>query len=64
MDAPCFVEVATTECMVRCCFAIGAVLVVYHNIIYFGLRFSILGIKVDNGELKRERRLYDSGIRD
>jgi hypothetical protein len=49
-------EVTTTERMVRYRFAIGAVLTVCYGIIYFGLRFSTLGTKADNGELKDQPR--------
>ena len=38
--------------MVRNRFVIGAALTVCHDVIYLGLRFSILGIKLDNGEIQ------------
>ncbi len=51
-------EVITTECMVRYCLAIGAVLTVCYDIIYLGLRFSTLRTKVDNGELYDQTRNF------
>jgi hypothetical protein len=47
MDGPVSLK-SPQQSMVRYCFVIGAVFTVCYDIIYLGLRFSILGIKVDN----------------